>query len=109
MKLTFRETPTFTNKMLELLSEDSYFELQDALLACPDIGDLIQGGDGLRKLRWAAKGRGKRGGVRVIYYWQVSRDRILFLDIYAKNEKTDLTKDELQQLVKIKCKEFGDE
>ena len=53
---------------------------------------------GLRKLRVAAKGHGKRGGARMIYYWAVARDRILMLDIYAKNEKEDLSADELKKL-----------
>ena len=53
---------------------------------------------GLRKLRVAAKGHGKRGGARMIYYWVVARDRILMLDIYAKNEKEDLSAGELKQL-----------
>jgi hypothetical protein len=57
------------------------------LLARPDAGKIIPKSDGLRKLRVAAKGHGKHGGARTIYYWVVARDRILLLDIYAKNER----------------------
>ena len=53
---------------------------------------------GLRKVRWAAKGHGKRGGVRVIYFWWIADDNILLLDIYAKGEQEDLTADEIAKL-----------
>lgn len=94
----FSETHAFTKSVIELLSDDSYALLQLYLSEQPDAGDLIQGGKGIRKARWLAKGQGKRSGVRVIYYWAVANDRILMLDIYAKNEKTDLSKDELKEL-----------
>ncbi|MBX3747045.1 MAG: type II toxin-antitoxin system RelE/ParE family toxin [Verrucomicrobiae bacterium] len=69
-----------------------------ALVSRPDAGTLIRSGDGLRKLRWAASGRGKRGGARVIYYWWTADERILLLDVYTKNDKSDLSKDELKKL-----------
>ena len=72
------------------------------LLTSPASGDLIQGGDGIRKIRQRITGRGKGGGVRVIYFWAVSRDIILLLDIYPKSEKADLTKQELKDLISIK-------
>jgi len=59
---------------------------------------LIQGGGGLRKIRWHVGGKGKRGGVRVIYYWAVNREKILMLDIYKKNERSNLTKSEIAML-----------
>jgi hypothetical protein len=59
------------------------------------------GSGGLRKVRWSAKGHGKRGGIRVIYYWFVSQDTILFLFAYPKSEKDDLTKEQLSQLRKV--------
>jgi len=59
---------------------------------------MIKASDGIRKMRWAASGRGKRGGARIIYYYAVSNERILLLDIYPKNEKTDLTTKELNNL-----------
>ena len=66
----------------------------------PQSGDLIPGGGGLRKLRWQAKGKGKRGGGRVIYYFVGKRDEIWLLSIFAKNELTDIPKEILAQLRK---------
>jgi len=80
-----------------LPTEESYFALQEFLLHSPTEGDLIRSG-GLRKLRWRAKGRGKRGGTRVIYYWTEARGYIFLLDIYEKSEQEDLTPDEIKQL-----------
>jgi mRNA-degrading endonuclease RelE of RelBE toxin-antitoxin system len=67
---------------------------------------VIPKSDGLRKIRWKSKQGGKRGGVRIIYYFVIKKDLILLLDIYSKNDKVDLTKDELKQLAKIKNEEF---
>jgi hypothetical protein len=67
----------------------------------PDVGKIIPGSSGLRKLRWSARGHGKRGGIRVIYYWFVPQDTILFLFAYSKKEKDDLTKEQLRQLRKV--------
>jgi hypothetical protein len=68
------------------------------LFVRPDAGNIIPKSGGLRKLRVAARGHGKRGGARMIYYWVVARDRILLLDIYAKNEKEDLSAAEVKLL-----------
>lgn len=68
----FIETPIFTRRLESLLAEEEYRELQNALIERPEAGATIRGSGGLRKLRWAAKGRGKSGGVRVIYYWFVA-------------------------------------
>ena len=72
-----------------------------ALVIRPDSGALIPGSGGLRKLRWAASGRGKRGGARLIYYWAVPQDQIILLFIYPKNVQDDLTPDQLRALRKI--------
>ena len=72
----------------------------------PDAGKVIPGGGGLRKLRWSAGGRGKRGGVRVIYYWFTSRATILLLFMYPKNVQDNLTQDQLKQLIKIVDEEY---
>ena len=103
---SFLETQDFTKRLLKLLSDDEYAEFQISLIANPLAGDLIPGGDGLRKIRWRGKGHGKRGGVRIIYYLIVRRDFVLLLDIYAKNEKADITKDDLKNLVRIKREEL---
>jgi hypothetical protein len=98
--LSFIETSSFTARVLEFLSDEDYTKLQWLLINHPDAGDLIVGGGGIRKLRWAIAGRGKRGGARVIYYWANARGEIFMLAIYAKNEKADLTDDELSELKK---------
>ena len=81
-----------------MLTEDGYFALQEELLQYPTGGDLIRGSGGLRKVRWNAPGRGKRGGARVIYYFADTRGYIFLLDIYPKNEKENLTPAEIGQL-----------
>jgi hypothetical protein len=67
----------------------------------PSAGDVIPGSGGIRKLRWAAKGKGKRGGVRVIYLYLVAAARVYLLRCYAKNVQTDLSADEKKQLRQI--------
>jgi mRNA-degrading endonuclease RelE of RelBE toxin-antitoxin system len=72
------------------------------LIEKPDAGDIIRGAGGARKIRWGTEARGKRGGVRVIYYWITSDDQILLLTAYAKNEASDLTevaKKEIKRLI----------
>lgn len=100
------ETHVFTRRVLALLSDEEYTQMQLALVIRPDAGRLIPGGGGLRKLRWQAKGRGKRGGVRIIYYWAVSQERILLLYIYAKGEQDDLTPDQLKTLRQLMEAEY---
>ena len=101
--MLFIETPTFTRQVLTLLSDDEYAALQVDLALDPERGDLIQGGGGIRKLRWAARGRGKSGGIRVIYYWIKSDDCTLMLLTYPKSRKDTLSAAEtatLRRLVK---------
>jgi len=95
------ETSVFTRRINELMPDDQYRELQEALTENPEIGDLIQGSGGLRKVRWKLPGQGKRGGVRAIYYWWVNNDRLLMLYAYAKNERSDLTKKQIAVLAKL--------
>ena len=75
----------------------------------PGTGDLIQGSGGIRKIRWGASGRGKRGGARIIYYWANNHDQIFMLFAYAKNERDDLTKGQLSALRDIVISEFKNE
>ena len=100
------ETPIFTKQLLSTLSEEEYRLFQATLLDRPDLGQVIPGSAGLRKLRWAAEGRGKRGGVRVIYYWFTSRGTILLLFMYPKNVQDNLTQAQLKQLKKIIEEEY---
>jgi mRNA-degrading endonuclease RelE of RelBE toxin-antitoxin system len=94
----FVETPTFTRLIGKLMSDDEYARLQLALALRPAWGKLIPGSGGLRKLRWAGSGRGKRGGLRVIYYWQVANNQIWLLVAYPKSERDDLSHYEIRQL-----------
>jgi mRNA-degrading endonuclease RelE of RelBE toxin-antitoxin system len=94
----FVETPTFTKRVLDLLDDDEYRELQSHLAQHPGVGKRIPGSGGMRKLRWAGSGRGKRGGLRVIYYWWIATDRISMLFIYRKNEQDDLTPEQVKLL-----------
>jgi hypothetical protein len=96
--MVFEEFAPFTRRVLALLDDEELAQVQALLLARPDAGKVILKSGGLRKLRVAAKGHGKRGGARMIYYWVVADDRILMLDIYAKNEKEDLSAAELKLL-----------
>ena len=79
------------------------------LVAIPGIGDLIQGSGGIRKIRWGASGRVKRGGARIIYCWANNHDQIFMLFAYAKNERDDLTKGQLSALRDIVISEFKNE
>jgi len=100
------ETSIFTKQVLLLLTDDEYRLLQSILVSRPDAGVVIPSSGGLRKVRWGMMGRGKRGGVRVIYYWAVKYERILMLLIYPKNEKDDLTFEQLKVLRKIIKEEY---
>jgi hypothetical protein len=95
------ETSVFTRQVQNLLTDDEYHQLQLALVERPDLGAVIEGSGGLRKVRWARPGHGKRGGVRVIYYWAVEPNRLLMLFIYAKSERDDLSRGQLQTLRQI--------
>jgi len=89
--MEFIETTAFTEDIIKLLPDDDYLELQDNLRLRPRAGVVIPGCHGIRPLRWQAKGHGKRGGVRVIYYYIDDRGVIIMLYVYAKNELEDLT------------------
>ena len=89
--MEFIETPTFTRMLIELLTDDEYAQLQSVLVVNPALGDIVKGGGGIRKLRHALPGRGKRGGVRVIYYWLRNDGQIYMLLIYPKSKKDTLT------------------
>jgi hypothetical protein len=102
----FVETPIFTEEICDLLSQDEYFELQLALILRPQQGAVIRGSGGLRKLRWRLRGRGKRGGARVIYYWVGSEDAFYMLRAYRKSQRDDLTPSQLKILSRLVREEF---
>ncbi len=100
--MIFIESSVFTKLMTNYLSDSQYSEFQKYLLKNPDIGDLIRGSGGLRKVRWTSGNKGKRGGVRIIYFWKIAEDQIYLLTIYAKNEITDLSSNDkriLKQMI----------
>ncbi len=96
--MLFIEDPDFSKERDDMLSEDEFLRLQLWLTAHPASGDVIRHSGGCRKLRWAIKGRGKRGGARVIYFYRLSASQILLLKIYAKTNKQDLTPVEIVRL-----------
>lgn len=100
------ETPVFTRRVIKLISDESYRALQQALVANPELGDIIRQSGGLRKVRWTRAGRGKRGGVRAIYYWTPTHNVLLMLLIYGKNEQDDLTHEQLRMLRSLVEEEF---
>jgi hypothetical protein len=83
--VTFVETRIFTKLVLEYMSDAEYADVQAALIAQPEAGQVIPGTGGVRKLRWAAHGRGKRGGYRIVYYAQLRHGVIWMLTMYPKN------------------------
>ena len=106
--LEFRETALFTRAITTLLTEAEYAELQSSLVLDPEAGDLIPDSGGLRKLRWqqSKRGKGKRGGVRIIYYWHRSGPLIYMLLAYSKGEKDDLSQREKRVLRQLVTEEF---
>ncbi|MHB1542495.1 MAG: type II toxin-antitoxin system RelE/ParE family toxin [Steroidobacteraceae bacterium] len=96
--MIFIESEAFEQVRERYLDDDQYGLLQAALMANPDAGDLIPGAAGVRKVRWAVDGKGKRGGLRVIYYWITARGHILLLTLYRKSEVTDLSPKERKAL-----------
>ena len=95
------ETTVFTRRVIQVLTDDEYRLLQQALVVRPELGQIIVGSGGIRKVRWKVQASGKRGGVRVIYDWAVSQDTILMLFIYGKNERSDLTPTQIKVLKQI--------
>lgn len=95
---TFIETKLFTKLVTECMSDDEYSMLQQALIADPECGDLIRGSGGIRKLRWGVRGRGKRGGIRVIYYAKTRKGQIWMLTLYAKNVAEDIPPHVLREI-----------
>ena len=98
--MEFFEAPAFSRYLSSYLSDDDYRELQDRLATAPEAGDMIPGTGGFRKLRWAdpKRGKGRRGGLRVIYYYFRAEQQIWLMTLYGKNEASDLAPKEKQDL-----------
>lgn len=92
------ETPIFTKLITDIMSDDEYKNLQEALVIRPDRGVIIKNGSGLRKIRWALEGQGKSGGIRVIYYWMTADDQIYMLYAFPKNAQANLTDAQTKKL-----------
>lgn len=92
------ETSVFTRRIKELMSDDEYKELQEALVTRPEMGAIIQGTGGLRKVRWKLESTGKSGGVRAIYYWVTADEQIYMLYVYPKSEQENLTAEQKKAL-----------
>lgn len=92
------ETPVFTKRITELLPDDEYRKIQQALILRPEVGKIIPGSGGLRKIRWKSLCGGKRGGFRLIYFWDVPEVKIYMLLIYKKSIQEDLTLNQLKIL-----------
>jgi hypothetical protein len=101
MAVVFVELTPFVDFRREYWTDEDLRTLQSFLLVAPDAGDLIRGGAGLRKLRWSAQGRGKRGGARVIYYWDISKHNVYLIYGYVKSEREDLTPHQIKVLAKL--------
>ena len=101
--MIFVEAPPFERIREDYLDDDQFALLQAALMANPKKGDVIKGSGGIRKVRWAipGKGKGKRGGLRIIYYWRSANEHIYLLTVYEKSEIADLTPDEVKVLRRI--------
>lgn len=96
--VTFIETKLFTRLVGEYLSDDEYLQLQAALAKDPEAGAVIPESGGIRKLRWGLPGRGKRGGLRVIYYVRSQKGVIWMLTLYAKNVAENIPSHVLRQI-----------
>lgn len=99
------ETAIFTKQIQLMLTDEEYRLLQNQIIMKPDQGTLIVGSGGLRKMRWSIRGRGKRGGIRIIYYYSQSKEILLLVFAYRKSERDDLTHDQLL-LLKTIIKEY---
>ena len=99
--MIFVETSLFLKLLDRYLSDDEYRLLQNHLIEHPDAGDVIRGSGGVRKVRWASRGKGKSGGVRVIYYWAKADEQTFFLTLYGKGEKDNLSVSDLKRIVRL--------
>ncbi len=96
----FVEAPAFSRHREDYLDDEGFRELQESLAANPEAGDLIPATGGIRKVRWkdSRRGKGKRGGLRIVYYCFLTDEEIWLLTLYDKDQAIDLTKDEKEQL-----------
>jgi len=103
MKAVFVELPAFERHRSQYMSDENFSDFQQELLLNPKAGEVIQGTSGLRKVRFqdASRGRGKRGGLRVIYYWWLKESEFLLFTVYGKGEIGDLTPEQRKKLAEL--------
>ena len=96
--MIFFETSAFTRRIVEIMEDEEYRLLQLVLMKKPEAGAIVPGAGGMRKIRWGIPGRGKRGGARVVYYWHAGDEQFFMLLAYTKNERDDMTPDQMKAL-----------
>ena len=94
-------TRTYERAIRKLLAEDARMEMETAIVAAPDAAPVIRGTGGIRKLRWAGSGRGKRGGIRAIYFWHAGPGAVYMLTAYAKAARDDLSPADRRALMQV--------
>jgi hypothetical protein len=99
--MIFIETSIFTRRIQSLISDDLYRALQQSLMLRPAAGNLIPKSHGLRKIRWNMPGKGKQGGLRIVYFWDTPEDTIYMLFVYQKSDQEDLTGEQIEILSKL--------
>jgi mRNA-degrading endonuclease RelE of RelBE toxin-antitoxin system len=104
--MRFIETGIFTERVTDLLDDEEYRALQLALIFRPEQGPIVRGSGGLRKIRWVSRGRGKRGGTRIIYYWDEEEETFYLLLVYSKTRQEDLTPQQVRELGRLVREEF---
>lgn len=109
MKLVFFEAPLFSRLLADYLTDEAYRGLQKTLMDNPELGDVMPGTGGFRKVRWqdSRRGKGKRGGLRIIYYYLTADHQIWFFTLYDKDEASDLTVEEKKVLKQAIHKELA--
>jgi hypothetical protein len=108
MKALFKEMPSFERVRDAYLEDDDFRDLQNILLNNPEVGVVIEGTGGLRKLRYPdrRRGKGRRGGMRVIYYWWLSGSQFWLFTVFDKDEAADLTAQEKKVLKQLLLREL---
>ena len=94
-------TRTYEGAIRKLLSEEARRDMETAIVAAPDVAPVIRGTGGIRKLRWAGSGRGKRSGIRAIYFWHAGPAAVHMLTAYAKADRRNLTAADRKALTRL--------
>lgn len=103
MEAVFVELPAFERNRSKYMSDENFSDFQQELMLNPTAGEVIQGTGGLRKVRFqdSSRGKGKRGGLRIIYYWWLKESEFLLFTVYGKGEMDDLTPEQRKKLAEL--------